>query len=134
MAAGVYARMTLSDNGLPMLLLDASGIAAIASLRFAPIGAIDASIAEAAVPGVPVLLFDDLDGQRCAIALAVIDRIEPVSNDAIRWSAGAMRLSISEAIIPLYAIGDLGTRRDVAVLRLTDGDSKMAYAIAEAIA
>jgi two-component system chemotaxis sensor kinase CheA len=44
-----------------------------------------------------------------------------------------MRRLVGEAIIPLYAIGDLGTRRDVAVLRLTDGDSKMAYAIAEAI-
>jgi two-component system chemotaxis sensor kinase CheA len=128
MAAGVYAGMTLPDNGLPTLLLDASGIAAIASLQFAPIAAIDASIAEAAVPCVRVLLFDDLDGHSRAIALAVIDRIESVSNDAIRWSAGAMSLTVGKAIIPLYAVGDLGTR-----LRLTDEDSKMAYAIAEAI-
>jgi two-component system chemotaxis sensor kinase CheA len=68
-AAAVYAGLTLPDNGLPMLVLDASGIAAIAGPRFARIAAIDASVAEAAVPGVPVLLFDDLDGQRCAIAL-----------------------------------------------------------------
>ncbi|WP_307084468.1 hypothetical protein [Sphingomonas faeni] len=80
-----------------------------------------------------MLLFDDLDRQRRAIAFAVIDRIKPVSNDAIRWSAGAMRLTVGEAIIPLYAVGDLGTRRDVSVLRLTDGVSEMAYAIAEAI-
>jgi two-component system chemotaxis sensor kinase CheA len=133
MAAGVYAGMTLPDNGLPTLLLDASGIAAIASLQFAPVAAIDALIAEAAVPCVRVLLFDDLDGHSRAIALAAIDCIEAVSNDAIRWSAGAMSLTVGEAIIPLYAVGDLGTRRDVAVLRLTDGYSKMAYAIAEAI-
>ncbi|TCP94564.1 two-component system chemotaxis sensor kinase CheA [Sphingomonas sp. PP-CE-1A-559] len=133
MATGVYAGMTLPDNGLPMLLLDASGIAAVAGLRFAPVAAADAVTLEEVVPGVPALLFDDLDGQRRAIALAVIDRVEPVSTEAIRWSAGAMRLSVGDAIIPLYAVGDFASRREVAVLRLTDGESEMAYAIAEAI-
>ncbi len=133
MATGVYAGKTLPDNGLPMLLLDASGIAAVAGLRFAPVVVSDAAAEEVVVPGVPALLFDDLDGQRRAIALAVIDRVEPVPTEAIRWTAGAMRLSIGDAIIPLYAVGDLGARTEVAVLRLTDGDSEMAYAIADAI-
>lgn len=132
MATGVYAGKTLPDNGLPMLLLDASGIAAVAGLRFTPVVAAAAAVEEV-VPGVPALLFDDLDGQRRAIALAVIDRVEPVPTDAIRWSGGAMRLSIGDTIIPLHAVADLGTRAEVAVLRLTDGESEMAYAIAEAI-
>lgn len=132
MATGVYAGKTLPDNGLPMLLLDASGIAAVAGLRFTPVLAAAAAIDEA-IPGVPALLFDDLDGQRRAIALAVIDRVEPVPTDAIRWSGGAMRLSVGDAIIPLHAVADLGPRAEVAVLRLTDGESEMAYAIAEAI-
>jgi two-component system chemotaxis sensor kinase CheA len=84
MAADVHAGTTLPDNGLRMLLLDASGIAEVVGLRFAPTAVIDASIAEGAVPSVPALLFDDLDGQRRAITPAVIDRIEPVSIDAIR--------------------------------------------------
>ncbi|MBC3942922.1 chemotaxis protein CheA [Sphingomonas albertensis] len=132
MATGVYAGKTLPDNGLPMLLLDASGIAAVAGLRFTPVAAASTE-AEAVVPGVPALLFDDLDGCRRAIALAVIDRVEPVPVDAIRWSGGAMRLSIGDAIIPLHAVAAFGTRTEVAVLRLTDGESEMAYAIAEAI-
>ena len=133
MATGVYAGKTLPDNGLPMLLLDAAGIAAVAGLRFAPMVVDDGVPEDVVVPGVPALLFDDLDGQRRALALAVIDRVEPVSIDAIRWSAGAMRLSVGGAIIPLYAVGDFGGRDEVAVLRLTDGESEMAYAIAEAI-
>ncbi len=133
MATGVYAGKTLPDNGLPMLLLDASGIAAVAGLRFAPIVVSDAAAEEIVVPGIPALLFDDLDGQRRAIALAVIDRVEAVPVDAIRWSAGAMRLSIGDALIPLYAVGELGTCTEVSVLRLTDGDGEMAYAIADAI-
>ncbi len=132
MATGVYAGKTLPDNGLPMLLLDAAGIAAVAGLRFTPVVAA-AAVVEEAVPGVPALLFDDLDGQRRAIALAVIDRVEPVPTEAIRWSGGALRLSIGETIIPLHAVAELGARTEVAVLRLTDGESEMAYAIAEAI-
>ncbi len=133
MATGVYAGKTLPDNGLPMLLLDASGIAAVAGLRFAPVVVHDAGADEVVVPGVPALLFDDLDGQRRAIALAVIDRVEPVPTSAIRWTAGAMRLSVGDAIIPLHAVGEIGDRSEVAVLRLTDGESEMAYAIADAI-
>ncbi len=132
MATGVYAGKTLPDNGLPMLLLDASGIAAVAGLRFTPVASVSAQVEEV-VPGVPALLFDDLDGQRRAIALAVIDRVEPVPTDAIRWSGGAMRLSVGDTIIPLHAVAELGARTEVAVLRLTDGESEMAYAIAEAI-
>ena len=132
MATGVYAGKTLPDNGLPMLLLDAAGIAAVAGLRFTPVVAAAAAVEEV-VPGVPALLFDDLDGQRRAIALAVIDRVEPVPTEAIRWSGGALRLSIGETIIPLHAVAELGARTEVAVLRLTDGESEMAYAIAEAI-
>ncbi len=132
MATGVYAGKTLPDNGLPMLLLDVSGIAAVAGLSFMPVVAASTAVEEV-VPGVPALLFDDLDGCRRAIALAVIDRVEPVPVDAIRWSGGAMRLSIGDAIIPLHAVAAFGTRTDVAVLRLTDGESEMAYAIAEAI-
>ena len=132
MATGVYAGKTLPDNGLPMLLLDAAGIAAVAGLRFTPVASVSAQVEEV-VPGVPALLFDDLDGQRRAIALAVIDRVEPVPTDAIRWSGGAMRLSVGDTIIPLHAVAELGARTEVAVLRLTDGESEMAYAIAEAI-
>jgi two-component system chemotaxis sensor kinase CheA len=101
-------------------------------LRFTPVIAA-AAVVEEVVPGVPALLFDDLDGQRRAIALAVIDRVEPVPTEAIRWSGGALRLSIGETIIPLHAVAELGARTEVAVLRLTDGESEMAYAIAEAI-
>lgn len=132
MATGVYAGMTLPDNGRPMLLLDGAGIAIVAGLRFAA-AVDDSEDDDIVVPGVSALLFDDLDGQRRAIALAVIDRVEPVPTSAIRWTAGAMRLSIGDAIIPLHAVGTFGERTEVAVLRLTDGESEMAYAIADAI-
>jgi two-component system chemotaxis sensor kinase CheA len=133
MATGIYAGMTLPDSGLPMLLLDGSGIAAVAGLAFAVAAVADDPSDEREEPGVQALLFDDLDGHRRAIALAVIDRVETVPAAMIRFAAGALRLAIDGATVPLYTIGELAGRREVPVLRLTDGESEMAYAIAEPI-
>ncbi len=133
MATRIYAGMTLPDSGLPMLLLDGGGIAAVAGLKFVTATIADDALAEPEEPGIPALLFDDLDGQRRAIALAVIDRVEPVACDAIRFTAGALRLAIGGTTVPLYLLGELGGRAQVPVLRLTDGDSEIAYAIAEPI-
>ena len=134
MATGVYAGQTLPDSGLPMLLLDGSGIAAVAGLRFVRTAAIEEDEAvEPTVAAVPALLFEDLDGQRRALPLAAIDRVEPVATDAIRLTAGQWRLAIGGALVPLHSAAPLGDRAEVPVLRLTDGTTEIAYAIHEPI-
>ncbi|MCP3734434.1 chemotaxis protein CheW [Sphingomonas sp. RP10(2022)] len=134
MATGVYAGQTLPDSGLPMLLLDGSGIAAMAGLRFQrALAAEDEGAAEERVAAVPALLFEDLDGQRRVMPLAAIDRVEPVSTDAIRMTAGQLRLAIGGALVPLHTVAPIGERLEVPVLRLTDGVSDIAYAIHEPI-
>ncbi|GAA0671671.1 two-component system chemotaxis sensor kinase CheA [Sphingomonas insulae] len=134
MATGVYAGQTLPDSGLPMLLLDGAGIATVAGLRFLRTAAIEEDgVAEDSVEAVPALLFEDLDGQRRALPLAAIDRVEPVSTDAIRLTAGQWRLAIGGALVPLYSAAAIGDRAEVPVLRLTDGTTEIAYAIHEPI-
>ena len=133
MASGLFAGQTLPDSGLPMLLLDGGGIAAAAGLKF---DAVPIDVAEDGVdetPGVPALLFADLDGCRRAIALSVVDRVEPVPINSIRHKAGRLRLSIGRGIVPLHACAAIPEDGEVAVLRLTDGETEIAYAIAEAI-
>ena len=90
----------------------------------------DLDVGEAAVSA---LLFDDLDGSRRLAPLAVIERIEPVPAEAIRHSAGRLRLSIEGRIVPLVALGDWQDRGEIPVLRLRDGDAEIAYAIGEAL-
>ncbi|MEG3085857.1 chemotaxis protein CheA [Sphingomonas sp. PB4P5] len=133
MAAGVYAGQTLPDSGLPMLLLDCAGIAAVAGLEFSRAELADEEEVEAPAEIVSALLFDDLDGVRRLVPLAVIDRIEPVPADHIRFAAGRLRLSIDGRILPLAAMAEVGDRRAVSVLRLRDGTTEIAYAIAEAL-
>ena len=134
MATGLYAGQTLPDSGLPMLLLDGSGLAAIAGLRFnRSVGGEDDQAPEAHAPSVPALLFEDLDGQRRVMPLAAIDRVEPVATDAIRLTAGKLRLAIGGALVPLHASAPFQDRHEVPVMRLTDGVSEIAYAIHEPI-
>ena len=133
MATGLYAGQTLPDSGSPMLLLDGAGIAAAAGLEFGRVVVADEQKVVAPVNAVPALLFEDLDGRRRVVLIAAIDRVETVSTDAIRTTAGRLRLTIGDTVVPLHAAAGLSNRHEVAVLRLTDGASDVAYAIAEAI-
>lgn len=133
MATGVYAGQTLPDSGLPMLMLDCAGIAHVAGLVFGREAMVEEIEAEAVVPGVQALLFDDLDGVRRVLPLSVIDRVEPVSASAIRFSAGRLRLSVEGGIIPLVALGEWAPQSTVSVVRLRDGSVEIGYAIGEAI-
>lgn len=133
MATGVYAGQTLPDSGLPMLMLDCAGIAAVAGLQFAREAMRGDDAHENAVPAVQALLFDDLDGVRRIVPLSVIDRIETVPASAVRHSAGRLRLGVEEGIIPLVALGDWARAPSLAVLRLRDGSVEIGYAICEAL-
>jgi two-component system chemotaxis sensor kinase CheA len=116
-----------------MLLLDCAGIATMAGLQFGGEVAVDEVAAEVVAPTVSALLFDDLDGERRLVPLTIIDRIEPVPVEAIRFSGGRLRLSVEGRIIPLAVQGEWDRRDMVSVLRLRDGDAEIGYAISDAI-
>ncbi|MET0245126.1 MAG: chemotaxis protein CheW [Sphingomonas sp.] len=135
MCTGIYAGQTLPDSGLPMLMLDCAGLASAAGLDFnrdAQRQDDEPPEESAAAPGLPALLFRDLDGVRRAAPLAIVDRVEQVDPASIRFAAGRHRLTIDGRILPLIAQSDmLGARPSI--LRLKDGESELAYAIDEAI-
>jgi len=135
MAAGVYAGMTLPDTGRPMLLLDPAGIAdqaGVAAITASEVEAVPASPAEAR-ERVSMLLFRDLDGEERAVRLGVVERIEDVSGEQIRFVAGRLRLAIDGRIIPLVGFDKLIDREMLSVLRLNDGAVELAYAIDEVV-
>jgi two-component system chemotaxis sensor kinase CheA len=134
MAAGVYAGMTLPDTGVPMLLLDPMGIADICGIVALRADAEEKPVAiESVSQGVPTLLFRDLDGAERAVRLGVVERIEDVSGDQIRFGAGRLRLAVDDRIIPMVGFDTLTERSSVCVLRLNDGVVELAYAIEEVI-
>jgi two-component system chemotaxis sensor kinase CheA len=132
MASGLYAGQTLPDSGRPMLMLDCAGIASDAGLQFgrslAPADEPDEVVVEESVPA---LMFRDLDGATRAVPLSVVDRVEAVGRDAISFAAGGLRLSIEGRLVPLAAIGEI-RGESIGTLRLRDGETELAYAMAEA--
>lgn len=135
MAAGVYAGTTLADDGRPILVLDPGGMAKAAQLRFE---AADAERlrpeAEAdAVAETPMLFFRTLDGAARAVPVPLVERIEDVAAEAVRFSAGMLRVALGERIVPLAGCAAPPDTAKLRILRLTDGASELAYAFSEVI-
>jgi two-component system chemotaxis sensor kinase CheA len=132
MAAGLYAGTTLADDGRPVLVLDAPGIAARAGLAFDRKDLDEASAAAAApeAEAPPRLLFRALGGQRRMVEVAAVERIEEVRRESIGATAGRLHVAIGDTILPLAGCGE-PPERDIRVLRLTDGSRELAYALDE---
>ena len=137
MATGLYAGTTLADDGSPILLFDPAGLAEVGGVKLEAQERA-ARIVETAAAGTVrddnVLLFRGLDGNRRAIRLALVDRIEEVSRDCIRHAAGQLRVQLGDKILPL-AGADTVPDGDgkVRIFRLSDGTREVGYVFREVI-
>lgn len=134
MGTGFYAGETLPDSGAPMLVLDISGIARAAGLRFdrtvnaiGPVGDTAPVVAERR----SILLFRGCDGVRRGIALSLVDRIESLGHGAVTMVAATPHVVLDQTVVPLAGGG--GPMDDMTVLRLHDGASLLAYSIERAL-
>ena len=137
MATGLYAGTTLADDGSPILLMDPAGIAQVGGIKL-EVQERTARIVEGPTADVtkatPVLLFRGLDGNRRALRLAIVDRIEEVPASNVRKSAGQLRVQLGDAILPLGGAmdGEI-TGEKLRLFRLNDGQHEIGYAFAEVI-
>jgi two-component system, chemotaxis family, sensor kinase CheA len=137
MATGLYAGTTLADDGSPILLFDPAGVAEVGGVKLEAQER-SARIAETASTTAErdnsVLLFRGLDGNRRALRLAVVDRIEEVERKAIRKAAGQLRVQLGETILPLAGAEELEKGEGkVRIFRLNDGSHEIGYAFREVI-
>ena len=137
MAAGLYAGTTLADDGSPILLLDPSGVAASAGVVLDQNGveklAAKVVRTETVRERAPALLFRTLGGAKRAVRLSIVERIEDVSADAVKFSAGQLRIALGERILPLAGCGEAVPEGQLRILRLSDGEGELAYGFAEVI-
>jgi two-component system, chemotaxis family, sensor kinase CheA len=125
MAAGLYAGTTLPDNGRPMLLLDASGLAdAIGAQEelFTESACADAVMdSNQAENAASALLFEGTDGVTRAIRLAVVDRMEEVEADQIHFVGGRCCISMDGALHDVHGLDRLRPLGPIKLLRISDG-------------
>ncbi len=146
MATGLYAGTSLPDNGRPMLLLDSSGLAAALGVseqqqsfdNSANAGS-DNSFSK--INQLSALLFVATDGVKRAIRLSVIERMEDVAADRIKFVGGKLRASVDGHLIDVFGIDtvpDLTTKTGpnaghIQMLRLSDGQTAKYLAVEEVL-
>jgi two-component system chemotaxis sensor kinase CheA len=127
---GLYGGTTLTENGRPMLLLDAAGLAARCGIKGGeqaeePEG----DAASSTEPLRPALLFTALSGATQAVPLAAVARIEQVEASAIGQTAGAFHVAIDDRLLPLAGYHGGQALERVQILRIGDGHTEIGYAV-----
>lgn len=136
-SAGVFAGMTLPDNGQPMLLLDAAGIAQSAKLplRDAQRGAVVSSSRQqvaARDETIQGLVFAERDGTRRLIPLAIVDRVEDIDAEQVAITNGRAFARIDGKLFPALNAG-AGVAEPVKSLRLHAGREVLCYLIGDVL-
>lgn len=135
MATGVYAGMTLPDNGKPMLLLDAAGLANAARLptvlddQAARQGSEDEE-GRQGVEMVSALRFEELTGERRLFKLSLIERVEDVDAHLFGRSGGQSFVRLDGRLVPVANGCHSFATEKVAALRLRDGQREACYPVA----
>ncbi|WP_343347157.1 chemotaxis protein CheW [Sphingomicrobium sp. XHP0239] len=134
MATGLYAGTTLADDGSPILLFDAAGLAQVGGIKLETQDR-SARVAEdrqaANDDAVELLLFRALGGERRVVRLGTVDRIEDVPVAAFTQCAGALRVTLGDQLLPvagLNSLEELDGRQSVRLFRLSDGSREIGYA------
>jgi two-component system, chemotaxis family, sensor kinase CheA len=136
MKCGLYAGSALLDDGQPVLLLDVTRIAAEHGLLSqtrsrASDRTGDAERAAAKSAG-RAMLFTGMEGNRAAIRLELVKRIETIPASAVDTSNGPPRAVIDGLILPLTGLADAPLARPkLRLLRLSDGTSELLYAVGD---
>ncbi|WP_062731808.1 chemotaxis protein CheA [Sphingobium abikonense] len=134
MASGVYAGMTLPDNGRPMLLLDAAGLASVA--RLPNIVEDDAARRQedeseaAGVEMVAALRFEELSGERRLLKLSLIERVEDIDTSLFGKSAGQAFVRLDGRLVTVVNGHSRFAGDKVCALRLRDGEQETCYPVA----
>ncbi|WP_088183156.1 chemotaxis protein CheA [Sphingobium sp. Z007] len=135
MATGIYAGMTLPDNGKPMLLLDAAGLAKAARLP----NIIDdraarqqdqAADAKDGIEMVAALRFEELSGERRLLKLSLIERVEDIDASLFGRSGGRAFVRLDGRLVPVANGLSQIDRARVSALRLRDDRREACYPVA----
>lgn len=138
METKLYGGTTLLDDGRPIMLLDIPSIAAKRGLNSEVknrVGRDEDRAADAAAKvSVPVMLFLGLDDRKRAIRLETVRRIDTIQREAIDIEGARAQVVVGGDIFALagHEGGALPEGR-CRLLRLSDGDSELAYIVREVV-
>jgi two-component system chemotaxis sensor kinase CheA len=135
---GLYAGTSLPDNGTPMLLLDASGLAnAIGYPEHDELVQEnewnDSGVLQEPVTGESALLFVTMSGRTQAIRLSALDRMEDVSVDKVKFAGGRFCVAIDDELVDLFGVDSIPATGMIQLLRFSRGDERKCLAVSDVI-
>jgi two-component system, chemotaxis family, sensor kinase CheA len=137
MASGLFAGTSLPDNGRPMLLLDASGLAAAIGVDMVEQLGNErnnhSSRTEAVAKRPSALLFVAMDGRKQAIRLSAIDRMEDVDAAQVQFIGGKMRVAIDDGLFEVANLDTAPADGQLKLLKLTDGQNSVYLAVEDVL-
>jgi len=138
MAAGIYAGITISEEGRPLLLLDTTPLAHAGGVTTEILEALQGQTHEVAsettVEADQCLILSGLDGRPKALRLDAVRRITTVLPEAVDFNESGALAVIEDQLIPLVGITRDALGSDpVNVAMIDDGDCLLAYAFAQVI-
>jgi two-component system, chemotaxis family, sensor kinase CheA len=137
MGTGLYSGTSLPDNGRPMLLLDASGLAAEigadAQSQNAYNNADIANNKATEDDQASAIMFIGMDGEKRAIRLTAIDRLEDIAVSNIKFVGGKLRANIEGELTDIFDLDAVPSTGFVHMLRLSDGEASKYLAVNEVL-
>ena len=107
MEAGLYAGCTMLGDGQPMLIVDPREIAERRGL-FDEEGSVEGlhQDADTARSARKAMIFGDLQGRRCALAMEAVERVELLSPDQIAQAQETGFAVVDGQMLPVTGLGD----------------------------
>jgi len=137
MASGLYAGTTLPDNGRPMLLLDASGVAAAIGadkeMFVGTPGPAEDEQADGPSHKVPVLLFVSHEGCKQAVRLAAVERVDEIAAQAISRVGARLCAKADGELRDLLGLDAVPACGTIPVVHMTDGQQSKLLAVREVL-
>jgi two-component system chemotaxis sensor kinase CheA len=130
MQSGLFVGCTQLDDGTPVLVLDVAAIGYGAGIpRELHRPAASAPVAPLEREGLRVVLFQDLCGERRAIAMSAVEQVEHAPATAVRNPGPNAQIVLGEDILPLLGVPEgIELPERLSVMRLGDGAQQIAYA------
>ena len=134
---GLYVGVAQLEDGQAALVLDIAGIAQaggintdIQKIKFD--GDAEAALGATEIELETAITFDGFDGRRKAIMTSAVERLVEVPVRDIALGVGTPQLVFDGGLIPLHGSDPaLIERKKVSVLLLSDGERRVAYAMAD---
>lgn len=135
METGLYAGTSLPDNGRPLLLLDANGLAQAVGATHVEERRNEVSTTQNAATQrhASALLFVDFGGRKRAIRLAAIERMEDIDVADIKYVGDALRAAIGDDLAEICELPDIPVSGQVKLLRLSGGSQSKYLAVADVL-